>query len=211
MVYERKGRRVEYLENTCEISGLVATNAHYRFIYDGFHCVKRLNASLNNVLDCAFIWDPSAQVATRPLMIEKPGMCSFFVTHDGFNNVSELVPTGGELGHISHYEYAPFGSVTVFCDDGSNLISQFANSNPFRFSSEYYDERLGLICYTYRHYNHHDGRWCSRDPLEERSGVALYAFLNNRNDMLDVLGLTGVCCKDFVEKVKKGGREWHIR
>ena len=205
MVYERKGRRVEYLENTCEISGLVATNAHYRFIYDGFRCVKRLNASLNNVLDCAFIWDPSAQVATRPLMIEKPGMCSFFVTHDGFNNVSELVPTGGELGHISHYEYAPFGSVTVFCDDGSNLISQFANSNPFRFSSEYYDERLGLICYTYRHYNHHDGRWCSRDPLEERSGVALYAFLNNRNDMLDVLGLTGVCCKDFVEKVKKGG------
>ncbi|MCI9206007.1 MAG: hypothetical protein HFJ62_06285, partial [Akkermansia muciniphila] len=45
-----------------------------------------------------------------------------------------------------------------------------AEDNPFRFSSEYADDELGLVYYNYRYYNPQDGRWISRDPVDEQSG-----------------------------------------
>ena len=41
----------------------------------------------------------------------------------------------------------------------------FREYNPFRFSSEYADDRLELVYYNYRHYNPMDGRWVSKDRV----------------------------------------------
>ena len=39
--------------------------------------------------------------------------------------------------------------------------------SPFRFSSEYSDDDVGLVCYNYHYFNPMDGRWISRYPIQE--------------------------------------------
>ena len=50
--------------------------------------------------------------------------------NDANKNVSELIDSSGTIQ--AHYEYSPFGKVTV--SSGS-----YANDNPYRFSSEVTD------------------------------------------------------------------------
>ena len=77
MSFDRMGRRVEYLETTSTEESVISdgetnlvvtvtTNAHHRFVYDGYLCIQRLNALSNNAVDLAFGWDPTEPIATRP-------------------------------------------------------------------------------------------------------------------------------------------------
>ena len=79
---------------------------------------------------------------------------------------------GRNGGIVAHYEYSPFGSLT-------KLSGDYAASNPFRFSSEYFDEETALVYYNYRYYNPELGRWISRDPIEEQGGYNLYGMIGN--------------------------------
>ena len=85
-------------------------------------------------------------------------------------NVTELTDANGDVA--AHYEYSPFGTVT-------NSTGSFAAANPFRFSSEYFDEETGLVYYNYRYYDPQLGRWISRDPIEEQGGYNLYGMIEN--------------------------------
>ena len=115
MQFDRMGRRVEYLETVGGApSSATVTNAHHRFVYDGYLCVQRLNASANNAVDLAFGWDPTEPVATRPLWMQRvSGTYNFFYFHDGNKNVSELVSYQTSRGVPAHYESAPFGALTA--------------------------------------------------------------------------------------------------
>ena len=99
-------------------------------------------------------------------MIEKPGVCTLHVMHDGNKNVSDLVFFNGGSGVAAHYEYAPFGALTASTPNSTSTAYDFRTYNPFRFSSEYADDVLGLVYYNYRHYEPMTGRWLSRDPIE---------------------------------------------
>ena len=191
MQFDRMGRRVEYLETASteesvisdgitNIVVTVTTNAHYRFVYDGYLCIQRLNALSNNAVDLAFGWDPTEPVATRPLWMQRvSGTYNFFYFHDGNKNVSELVSYQAARGVPAHYEYAPFGDVTAATTNTAFTTFNVAEANPFRFSSEYADDALGLVYYNYRHYEPVMGRWMSRDPLDEIVSINLLAFLAN--------------------------------
>ena len=182
MAFDRMGRRVLSRETV----GGAVTDSNFSFVYDGYLCIQRLNATTKNV-KLIFTWDPLEKVATRPLMVEKPGKYKMHVTHDGNKNVSELVFFSGGSGIAAHYEYAPFGAVTASTRSTSVTAYDFRTYNPFRFSSEYADDTLGLVYYNYRHYNPLDARWTSRDPLEEWGGSGLYSF-----SPIDYLGLVHV-------------------
>ncbi len=191
MKYDRMGRRVEYLETEfteeevisdgmTNLVVTVTTNAHHRFVYDGYLCVQRLNAAANNTVDLAFGWDPTEPVATRPLWMQRvSGSYNFFYFHDGNKNVSELVSYQSARGVPAHYEYAPFGAVTAATTNTAFTAFNVADTNPYRFSSEYADDALGLVYYNYRHYDPCVGRWLNRDPIEEKGGLNLYAFCEN--------------------------------
>ena len=56
--------------------------------------------------------------------------------NDANKNISELLDSNGTIK--AHYEYSPFGKVTV--SSGS-----YANDNPYRFSSEVADDETGLV------------------------------------------------------------------
>lgn len=63
-------------------------------------------------------------------------------------------------------------------------------NNPFRLSSEYADEELGLVYYNYRYYNSLEGRWIGRDPIGEVEIWNLYEISKNHpNVESDYLGL----------------------
>ena len=202
--FDRMGRRVEYLETTSaeesvisdgitNIVVTVTTNAHYRFVYDGYLCIQRLNALSNNAVDLAFGWDPSEPVATRPLWMQRvSGTYNFFYFHDGNKNVSDVVSFQQARGVPAHYEYAPFGAVTAVVTNTAITTFNVAATNPYRFSSEYADDALGLVYYNYRHYEPVMGRWLSRDPLDSivmSTSLSMYCFIDNDCCSYDYLGL----------------------
>ena len=53
----------------------------------------------------------------------------------------------------------------------------------------FHDPELDLVYYNYRHYSPTDGRFLSRDPIEEQGGLNLYAFTGNSPiEKRDILG-----------------------
>ena len=117
-------------------------------------------------------WDPEEPTATRPLAINVLGDNLYFPTVDLTKNVCELVDFYGDV--TATYDYAPFGAVTAGTPAGTAVPA-----NPFQWSSEVYDSELDLVYYNYRHYSPADGRFLSRDPIEEQGGLNLYAYGNN--------------------------------
>ena len=185
MDFDRMGRRVFYKE---EVAGEVVT--HHKFVYDNYLCVQKLDALNNNSQMNLFVWDPTEPIATRPLfMLSNPGSYKFFYTFDGNKNVSELVHFESRNGIAAHYDYAPFGTVTRAVNTSAISARNFTAENPFRFSSEYHDDTLGLVYYNYRHYNPIDGRWCGRDPIEDVNNLNLYLLCRNLFPQYDYLGL----------------------
>ncbi len=201
MKFDRMGRRVEYIE-TVGTGAEATTNAHHRFVYDGYLCIQRLNAASNNAIDLIFAWNPVEPVATRPLMIERPNVCMLHVTHDGNKNVSDLVVISVGSGIAAHYDYSPFGVCTGYVCNTKHSACDFGVYNPFRFSSEYADDSLGLVYCNYRHYVQDVGRWNAREPWQyiplfqknsffDGRGVMSteYIFCKNCDYLSDALGL----------------------
>ncbi|NGO38927.1 RHS repeat-associated core domain-containing protein [Limisphaera ngatamarikiensis] len=116
-----------------------------------------------------------------------PAAAVHFVTYDGNGNVWNLVSasTGTET---ARYEYGPFG-------EPLRLTGAAAGSNPFRFSTKRTEDATGLVLYEYRAYSPAMGRWLSRDPIVERGGRNLYAFVeNSAQSRIDPSGLQSVTC-----------------
>ena len=62
-----------------------------RFVYDGYLCVQRLDATQNNAVRTEFVWDSTEPVATRPLALRaKNWGLNLFYSHAGNKNVSEV-------------------------------------------------------------------------------------------------------------------------
>ena len=199
MAFDRMGRRVWMRES----EGDMVTKEE-RFVYDGYLCVQRLDATQGNAVRTEFVWDPTEPIATRPLVMRaKNWDLNLFYTHDGNKNVSEVFYHALQNSIAAHYDYAPFGAVTRTSRATRVTNRDLLSENPFRFSSEYHDATLGLVYYNYRHYNPQDGRWSGFDSLE-RGCANLYSFLNNNPVYrTDILGLmeakswaVGLCARN---------------
>jgi RHS repeat-associated protein len=59
----------------------------------------------------------------------------------------------------------------------------------YRFSSKEWNANAGLYYYLYRFYDPNLQRWSNHDPIQERGGANLYAFvINNPINIVDVFG-----------------------
>ena len=97
-----------------------------------------------------------------------------FYFADGNGNITYLV-NSSQAG-VAAYRYDPFGN--TISSSGS-----LASANTYRFSSKEIHVNSGLYYYGYRFYDSGTERWINRDPLGERGGINLYAFV--RNDVVD--------------------------
>ena len=104
--YDAFGRNVDYQETR---DGQVAT--HFRFVYDNFLCVQRLDAANDNAVRTDFVWNPTESIAMRPLVFQPASGETAYYFHDGNKNVSEVFYHAPQNGIAAHYDYAPFGAV----------------------------------------------------------------------------------------------------
>jgi RHS repeat-associated protein len=176
--YDYMGRRVEKMVYSGS-PGNWTLDSHLRFVYNGYRLAQTLDALSDpaNAIVQEFAWSLDDE-----LRLVRDGEDIYFVHHDANRNVTELTDATGTLA--AHYEYAPFGKLTA-------QSGPYATTNPFRFSSEYFDAETGLVYYNFRYYSPELGRWMSRDPIEEDGGIGLFLSYNNdpinRTDQLGLL------------------------
>ncbi len=92
---------------------------------------------------------------------------------------------------LEFYRYSAFGEPEVYSPTGQQLV-RTAIENDVLWNSRRYDTSTKLYYYKYRHYHPKLGRWLSRDPIGERGGINLYAFVGNDGmNSWDYLGLFG--------------------
>jgi RHS repeat-associated protein len=115
------------------------------------------------------------------LLAIRQGGTNSHVRSDGKGNVTEVRTSNGVV--VGAYSYSPFGK----------LLSQTNTYNqPFRFQTKLYHARSGLSYFGARWYDPSTGRWLSRDPLGEGSGINLYEYCSGSPlNYYDPLGLSG--------------------
>ena len=167
------------------------------FVYDGWNVIKEITRMGGSDTNRYFVWgldisqtlQDAGGVGGLLAMVE--GSNTYHYCFDANGNVGQLV--NGATGVIeAHYEFDPFGN--IISKNGS-----MADDNPFRFSTQYFDEETGLIAYKFRYYDPEMGRWLNRDPIGEKGGINLYTMVgNNSVNKFDPFGLQSCC--DVKEK-----------
>ena len=181
--YDYMNRRVEKAVSEGE-----TLMSKKRYLYNGYLQIAELDAmnaseTVAPILRKTYLWDPMEPIATRILamsVFDETGAYveDLYFTHDALKNTTALF--GIQAGRRALYEYGPYGSTV-------KMEGNAAEVNPFRFSSEYFDEETGLVQYNFRYYNPKEGRWTSRDPF---FSINSYLFSKNSPSIwFDVLGL----------------------
>jgi RHS repeat-associated protein len=190
-VYDYLGRRVE--KKVTQISTATVTSEE-RFLYDVWNLIATYQLQTSNLtLQTSYTWGLDLSQTLQ-------GLYAF--AFDANGNVSEVL--NDDTGAVAaHYEYSPFGEVV-------RSSGSYADVNPFRFSTKYLDTETGLYYYGYRHYDPSTGRWLSKDPLQERGGINLYAMVGNDPlGLWDLLGLqASVCDQDKPADDGRKGPDW---
>ena len=151
---------------------------HLKFAYSGFNCIGEIDASSGKVL-MNYVWNNNELLGA----VDNESKSYSYLT-DGNRNIIKILDSN--RNSAAEYSYSPFSEQIKFSGD-------FAEKNPFRFSSEYFDSETGLVYYNFRYYSPEIGRWISKDPIRERGGINIYAFVNNSSiDYFDFLGAVGI-------------------
>ena len=178
------GRRVEKKVFQLSTGNFQLTKSE-RFVYDSYKLIEKLDANNNNVIVQKFTWQPNGVGFDVPLSVAavngELGTVNYYYQTDANKNIGQLVDGSGNI--VAKYEYSPFGKITA-------QSGAYADANPFRFSSEYFDAETGLVYYNYRYYSPECGRWIKRDMIVERGGYNLYVIYNfiNKTDYLGLFG-----------------------
>ena len=98
-----------------------------------------------------------------------------YATMDYFNGTSILDPSGNVL---ERYAYGAFGPRRVMSPDFTSRGGSLYDWD-FEFQGQFRDRVTGWYNYGYRFYVPELGRWINRDPIGERGGINLYAFVEN--------------------------------
>lgn len=107
--------------------------------------------------------------------------------HDHIGNIACLIDA--EAGETSYsVRYGAFG----------NILSEFGDKCSWGYSSKRLDQETGLIFFGRRHYDPESGRFITKDPLGDRDGPNLYAYVaNNPLIFVDLYGLNAMGAGTF--------------
>jgi RHS repeat-associated protein len=177
--YDYLGRRVRKLVRSGWNGSTFSSTADLdrRFIYNGWSLAGEYEALSTFTLKRTFTWgldfSGSADGAggAGGLLMSREGATDYVYAYDGKGNITSVINrTAGTT--VAEYEYSPFG-------EQIRATGSYAQLNPFRFSTQYFDIETNLVCYHRRYYDPKTGRWLSRDPIEEAGGLNMYGFVGN--------------------------------
>ena len=191
--YDYKGRRVA--KRVVDL-GASSELSNTRYLYDGTNLIAEFAAPGGTIgsiirsytwgLDILHTISNAGGVAALLQIVDHASGEAFLPTYDANGNVSTLI--NANTGSVAaSYEYTPYGEQIR-----ALVLDAAVASQPFRFSTQYFDVETGLYAYIRRYYDPKTGRWISRDPLEEKAGPNLYGFCGNDPvNHFDVLGEDG--------------------
>jgi RHS repeat-associated protein len=184
--YDYMGRRISKKVYTHNGTDWVLEKDQ-KFVYNGYKQIASFDSMGNAyMLARTYIWQPTGQDIPLWTKNHTTSATDYYIA-DGNKNIRSMVDINGN--EVATYDYTPFGSVRT-------SSGTYANTNPFRFSSEYHDNETGLVYYNFRYYNPDIGRWTKRDPIGEKGGYNLYGMVGNSPvDRWDFRGQKIKCCK----------------
>jgi RHS repeat-associated protein len=199
-VYDYMGRRVSKKISSYS-SGSWSLDSALLFLYDGWNLLAELDE--NGVAQAAYVWgldlsqslQGAGGVGGLLAWVDNGVNESHHYFYDGNGNVGQLVDSDdGTLAEM--YEYDPYGNLLA-------SAGGYVESNPFRFSTKFFDNETGFYYYGYRYYVPEVGRWLSRDPIEEYGGLNLYSVAYN--DLVNGYDVNGLFVDRIIGKIIKWG------
>ena len=202
--YDYLGRRVRKQVYEYDNSAWSQT-ADVKFVYDGWRPLLELDGLNSDAVIRKYTWglDLSRSLEGAGGIggllavsdADDPGdptdqSGNFVFCYDGNGNVGQVVNWSADAASpsqalVARYEYAPYGNVIE--SDGD-----YADENPMRFSTKYWDDETGLGYWGYRYYDPRLGRWLNRDPIGEAGGLHLIAYVQNSPvSVVDAIGRFG--------------------
>jgi len=172
--YDGLRRHHARLEYAWQNGGWLLVNTCY-YVYAGHHVVQEVNTA-----------GPTVSYTYGLELLERDSTATnqppLFYQTDGNGSVTLLFDLNQQVQ--ARYLYDPYG----------NLLAKsgaMADANRYRFSGKEFDPRTGLYYFGYRFYEPNFQRWLNQDPIGERGGLNLYAYVgNNPVNYIDPLGLT---------------------
>jgi len=191
--YDAMGRRTSKKVYTYE-SDVWSLTSDFCYFYDGWNMVSEIWNDLSEMQSGTnhFVWgnDLSGSLqgagGVGGLLCMQTTSACYYPLYDHNGNVEKYIHQNGQV--VAEFEYDGFGNTI----DENYASSVTAHVFPFRFSTKYWDEEVGLYYYGYRYFSPKFGRWIKRDPLEEFGGGNLYLFsFPNPVEAYDAFGLVG--------------------
>ncbi|MCP4113093.1 MAG: RHS repeat-associated core domain-containing protein [Desulfobacteraceae bacterium] len=191
-VYDYMGRRVK--KTVSVWNGSWTQETEKLFVYDGWNMICEITSeSSQPTTEKYYVWgldlsqslQGAGGIGGLTATLDNSASVVYYYLYDANGNVGQLV-NAADGSIAAHYEYDPFGNII-------KAEGEYRDSNPYRFSTKYFDAETGFLYYGFRHYSPELGRWLNRDPIGENGGFNIYAF--SGNDPLgnfDFLGLDWV-------------------
>lgn len=193
--YDPQGRRIRKEVFESEIENDKArknlkwklTKQHH-YIYDGWNLIAELDEEGQLLrthlwgIDLSKSLQGAGGIGGLLKTVSHLDNISAMPMYDGNGNIVQCFHIQAE-NKIARFTYDPFGKVL---SDTADL----EGSLPFRFSTKFTDDETDLYYYGYRYFNNGNGRWLSRDPINEHGGYNLFLFVNNAPTLFcDYLGM----------------------
>lgn len=166
-------------------------NANTRLTYDASGRCVGISEYIGETLvsEKRFVWSGFVRVEERTAagtvtrrffqQGEQSSGANYYYALDHLGSVRELTDASGAVR--ARYAYDPFGVRTKVSGDLEATAG---------FTGHYFHGPSGLHLTRFRSYDAASARWLSRDPLKERAGGNLFAYVhNNPVNAVDPLGL----------------------
>ncbi|MCP4346877.1 MAG: RHS repeat-associated core domain-containing protein, partial [Desulfobacterales bacterium] len=184
-VYDYMGRRVK--KTVSVWNGSWTWESEKLFVYNGWNMICEITSENSQpATEKYYVWgldlsqslQGAGGIGGLIATLDNSASVVYYYFYDANGNVGQLA-NAADGSIAAHYEYDPFGNII-------KAEGEYKDSNPYRFSTKYFDAETGLIYYGFRHFSPELGRWINRDPLEELGSMILRNESKKQNGNLNL-------------------------